>query len=864
MNNASPQPEGRFRIRYRYVGFGNPLWPTAGARTEGKELVSAQMLFENEVAVDVGNACWHQNGEERRILDHHFELDDVIPSASAAVLYNVRALADWANALAAESPPNQELWLTTHHEPDFDAFCALNLARWILQGEITPEDFEGVLFAETSAKETWAVNWFAPQLPSTISAAGRSAMLLACYASSVDQGRPMRTPRSRRLHALLYAALERGRPLGHPLLEEGAASFFNEVRSRLQAGELNPLFDIIFEPSDPSGRYALELTLLAQEETAYQRDVQRARRAYVQVYRTDEPFEKWFERLANIPFFVGPGEVDPRHVTFPEQERMAVEGIFLRDPQSFLFKEWAREDTENSRSGQGFLFTAVAYSEGLTQAPAGKRTRYIFALDPERARGGHLYNLWARLQEAEFRRRKISECPREDHRRDFAGRRCGSDPWFDGNSYRGTIIDTPSSGTALSAGSTSDLSDIGADTVESVLRQELEYTWYTDGQIEIWDFPAGSEADPDASSGSAKFAIGQPQHLPRLVAEHLRVGQIALHPDTETRDACLAKQIGRHLWQILEDQGISTLPSDFETNHLVPGAHSIVVWSRRGAAIAHRGEKGGQQAKSLVDAFSSVAQVRRGLGRMLKHDSAPQGDGEPDANERLREGELLTRKIIPLQLLASSPEGAALRRFFASTPFGSVLQSLHELNQGNLGLLHQQAIGRAAASVNQNVHAIKSMQTKVEYVEVFLVGIYSIYLIHFLGEAFEFHHAGRYYVGSWIIGGTLFASAVAACLLRPWEHDDEKATAELPEQKPDGESKRSSAWVGLLQFLFPHDLPLRKMFSVALLAILMLSIYLIWGFHLIAKKGSHKVEATTPAQSDSSPATTPETESHQE
>jgi hypothetical protein len=845
VNNASAQPEGRFRIRYRYVGFGNPLRETAGARTESKDLASAEMLFENEVAVDVGNACWHQKGEKRRILDHHFELDDVMPSASAAVLFNVRALADWANALAAESPPDRELWLTTHQEPDFDAFCALNLARWILQGEITPKDFEGVLFAETSAEEATAVNWFAPQFPSTISAAGRSAMLLACYASSVDQGRPMRTPRSRRLHALLYAVLERSRPLGRPLLEEGALSFFNEVRRRLQAGDLNPLFDTIFEPSDTSCRYALELTLLAQEETAYQRDVQRARRAYVRVYRTDEPFEKWFERLAHIPFFARPGEVDPRHMTFPEQERMAVEGIFLRDPQSFLFKEWAREDTENSRSGQGFLFTAVAYSDGLTQAPAGKRTRYIFALDPERARGGHLYNLWARLQEAEFRRRKISECPREDHRRDFAGRRVGRDPWFDGNSYRGTIIDTPSSGTALSAGSTSDLSDISADTVESVLRQELEYTWYCERQMEIWDFPAGAETSDGSPVRHGVFEIDQPAKLPELVPEYLRFGRITLDPETDTRDRRLAMQIGRDLWQILEDQDTSTLPSDFETHHLVPGAHAIVVWSRRGAAIAHRGEKGKEEANKLVEAFSSVAEVRQGLGRMLKGNGGKSDELAWDMaaqGERLQEGARLTETIIPLQLLASSPEGAALRRFFASTPFDSVLQSLHELNQGNLGLLHQQAIEYAATSVNKNVQAITSMQTKVEYVEVFLVGMYSIYLIHYLGEAFHFGDV-PYYVGSWIIAGIVIASTVAALLLQPWHQDKHSKTESPGPPQPPGKTKS----------------PLRKMFWISALAIAMLALYVTGGFwfknHPVGSHDqSQKQEQSEPAVPPSKPS----------
>ncbi len=64
------------------------------------------------------------------------------------------------------------------------------------------------------------------------------------------------------------------------------------------------------------------------------------------------------------------------------------------------------------------------------------------------------------------------------------------------------------------------------------------------------------------------------------------------------------------------------------------------------------------------------------------------------------------------------------------------------------------------------------LQVKVEWVEIFLVAAYSVYLIHYLGKNLGFEPK---FIGWWILGGSSFASAFAAWLLEPWRHGPSKA-----------------------------------------------------------------------------------------
>ncbi len=74
---------------------------------------------------DVGGTCWGAN-EPLPIIDHHFLRESQFPSASAAVLHK-------ASQIRQRFGDQDLVWLVTHKEPDFDAFCSMYLARWIIE-----------------------------------------------------------------------------------------------------------------------------------------------------------------------------------------------------------------------------------------------------------------------------------------------------------------------------------------------------------------------------------------------------------------------------------------------------------------------------------------------------------------------------------------------------------------------------------------------------------------------------------------------------------------------------------------------------------------------------------------------------------
>lgn len=763
--NTSAPP----KIRFRYTKYGNQFRETRDFRLANSD---PESLCENEVAVDVGNVCWNYQEQQRRILDHHFEWENGCPSAAVAVLYHVDALASWANEVSSRPDFPGEFWITTHHNPDFDAYCSANLVRWVLRGELLPRDIEPLNLTRAdfgSGNVRKRIDWFSPRIPARITANGRVALLLAAVASCVDQCRRMTLPREYQLHSVLYAAARRGRSL----TENGAADFFEYVRERIQGDDLNPLIDLIFDPEekaysftnrDKRHPFTNEVEMLRREPALYRSDLARARRIYVQVPMAKVPFNDWFAPLRDLPFFVRPGEVDPLHLSPPDQQRSKVEGVFLRDPHSLLFKEWVREDREHTISEQGTLFTAIAYSNERDGAK-GNSTKYIFALDPERAQGRHLYPLWARLQEAELKKNAVTECP-EPHRLDFQGRKVGQDPWFDGNNFEATIIDTPNEGTSLKPGTSVDLSDTTAGTVEAIVRQALEFGWYLNrAQTEIWDYPA------DDDSQESKYAQVSLPQAPCPQAGMFRFALVELDEETATDDPKFAVQLARDLWPLLQEEPTGATQVEPAAEHVVAGLHEVTVWNRNGVVAASRGKIGRTQMEALHESFRRMAELQQGINRLLQLEKGGSGDSTDKSGGsdlfRLREGANLSRLVTALELEAAKPEGLALQRFLASTRFQNVLRSLHSLNESAASEAHARTLQEAADEVGNNVAVMKSMQTKVEYVEIFLIGIYSIYLVNYLGEALEFNH---WYRALCLVLGPVIASFIAGLMLEPWKH----------------------------------------------------------------------------------------------
>ena len=77
-----------------------------------------------------------------------------------------------------------------------------------------------------------------------------------------------------------------------------------------------------------------------------------------------------------------------------------VDGIFIRDPESLLFKVWARGDTMNSEDKRGFIFSFVNY----------QNKRWVISVDPEKP--VYLKGLGEAIELQEHKERKLFGKPR--------------------------------------------------------------------------------------------------------------------------------------------------------------------------------------------------------------------------------------------------------------------------------------------------------------------------------------------------------------------------------------------------------------------------------------------------------------------
>ena len=682
------------KIRHRYLPFHTRTVGGDGLRTDGRQ---PETVFENEIVVDVGGKCRGWQGETLWIFDHHFHREEGnFPSAAAAVLHH-------AAEISSAFRERDEIWIATHEEPDFDAFCASYLVRSLLLGELSgdagewrdlglnPEGWEDLGEGQGGEAKGKRIDWFRPRIAREDPR--RWAVLLASYASCVDQGKTIRCERSRALHAVLYAGLVRGRDFTH----DGAAFFFERARKGIDHRELNPLIDPLF---DSDGPFAPELELLSHESDRYLSDLARARRGLVTVPVASVPFADWFGKLIGTdspPAFEGePGEeafrVNPDHLALvPGGESRAVDAIYLRDPECILFKEWARQDFENSCLGKGFTFTAIAYSGEKPGAERGNPTDYYFALDPERADGAHLYTLWLALQlhEIESLDARSSGEAREEKAREGFVERAGNlggwfkDPWFDGHNFQATIIATPTLGTAIPAGRRPDLGD---DPVVEVVVRVLEYSIFAsesgkDGaRVEVSDFSCASDGGESSRSFPVEDGISAslcPTCL-RFVSAHLKSGV-----DLEVPG--VGERVGRLLWPFLEVEGVRGVPSDFLASHLCVHSDHVIVWNRRGAAIARVVPPGEGVADSpspdspeagLRSDLAGLASVTGDIQRLVAdHKSGARGVGD-----LIRDGQSILRQLAELKLAASIPEKRAFREILKRSGCDDSVAVVHALN----------------------------------------------------------------------------------------------------------------------------------------------------------------------------------------
>jgi hypothetical protein len=736
-------------FRYRYVTFGTKFQSAVGVRTDSGG--APEKLFENEMALDVGSAPWGDDAEVRAIVDNHF-YPHRYPSAAAGVLHLAERI---QRHFADRAQTTDPIWLVTHRQPDFDAFCAMYLARCVISGAIEPSGWaEYGVRADAWQHGRHELDWFSPDV-GRMPLARRWPVLLAAYASCVDKCHPIRCPRHRGLHSVLYAALLRGRPY----LEEsnGAWQFFSEVQQALADTDraLNPLFDSVLESSSV---FAPELALLDRQQDAYERDLRRARRSIVLLQQAEIPFAQWYLEAASMPLALPSNEgpqIQPLQLAPAGQRRRQADGIYLRDPECLLFKDWVRNDLEASSMRKGFLFTAIAYSHERPDSTKNE-TSYYFSIDPERAEGCHLYNVWAQLQVQELR--ALEEFPAvievanaRPCRPGYEARATTSfamqfdDPWFDGSNYEATIIATPGRGTAIAAYSAlaADLSD---DPVARIVQEELELSFFQ-GDLKVWELSsaanmlpaAGQQHDaPPVAQYPSTLSMRDVLHgtMPRAPLGTWRFARIDLNDDLDVFAGTVAEQIGRMFWHIIDADNRTSVPTDFVEHHLIRKSNWVGVWSRDGIVIATKSDAA-EQADRVQQLCQELSSVATAIDELSRRSSG--------AEELLVEGDELLRRVVRIKFQLTVPENHLVRRFFEAIRLDEVLQMLRDINaaatqraeaeSNRKHLAHQQEI---ATKLQNNLERITAIQRIVHAIEYLIVPYYAVMLWgHFLPEYAE-------------------------------------------------------------------------------------------------------------------------------
>ena len=700
------------QFRYRFVPFGTQFRPATGSRPH--DCSDVQLLFENEIAADVGGTFWWDSTDTLiPVIDHHFSCDNQFPSAAAAVLHSADRVQAWANSVSRF----EQVFLVTHEFPDFDAFASLYLIRslatqpfgvsGLLLG-MAPDSWRNLTASEVPPRGRVRIDWYrhaAVNMDETT----KWRILIACLASMVDNCKPFPCGRQKSPPAVLYAALERKRHLQ----EEGARLFFDRIRDAIVLRDRNPLTDAIFQ-TDPE--FAPEVELLEREEPAYQRDLKRARRVIVVVPTHSESFADYYSKRTNRKLLGPDGTLDPIHTEthgVPE----VTDGIYLRDPESILFKDLVRLDLTNSSFGRGFTFSAIAYSNGRPYGHANQ-SDYFFALDPETAGRRTLYPLWARLEDAELRCMTTTdqaELVNLDARRGFSERAPNPpglmhDPWFDAPNSGSTLVATPFRGTTIGpAGIRSDLSD---DPVAQLVREQLELTVYAE-PVKVVDYPADGEP-----SASFVPAGNGPVALPNPVAGYFRFCSVPLVENLDTRSAVLTQQIGDFLWSVLH--GYPDRPTDFVERHLTRDHEIIAVWSRRGIAAAYL-PSSAHRIESTEDQFQKLITLLGGL------------PSEASAKEQksLDRAEDLLSQIATQRQKLSMPESVlAFRRFVDAIGFHETLGIIQDVLSARVARAAERQSHRIATATSASMVAIKEGQEKVEFLEILFVTLYSIEILH--------------------------------------------------------------------------------------------------------------------------------------
>jgi hypothetical protein len=266
---------------------------------------------------------------------------------------------------------------------------------------------------------------------------------------------------------------------------------------------------------------------------------------------------------------------------------------------------------------------------------------------------------------------------------------------------------------------------------------------------------------------SREYDISQLQQIEAPAERRFRFARIPLRDDAPMslpgRNG-LSQQIGETLWQFLYPDLQGAKPHDFAEQHLVVGLRCVGVWGDRGVAIAHKPKAGSTAAPSgnasaeddsgTEQDFIKIVALARGIDQLIAEgagltevaskradlQSNENADGAPNLAEVIAaRGEILARSAAQIKHNLTLPNSELLRRFYDATGIDELLATLRDLNQTAAEYLRREKMEEQARRQAESTETVAEVQSKLEWVEVFIVGVYAVETI----ELFAKHVVGE-------------------------------------------------------------------------------------------------------------------------
>jgi hypothetical protein len=156
-----------------------------------------------------------------------------------------------------------------------------------------------------------------------------------------------------------------------------------------------------------------------------------------------------------------------------------------------------------------------------------------------------------------------------------------------------------------------------------------------------------------------------------------------------------------------------------------------------------------------------------------------------DAEAIAAQGEELARKAAQIKHNLALPHSELLRRFYEATGIDALLSTLRDLNQTAAEQVRRQAeqirrqkMDEQARRLAENTETVAEVQSKVEWLEIFIIGVYAADVIDIFTR-----HEGRerlWWETTLLLLSFAAFMGIATYTLRPWEKKGAEEGGRIP------------------------------------------------------------------------------------